>query len=115
MKGIFPIWKNNTTELAYTFIESGFKAIITCVDSNALDETFVGRTFDEQFLSELPTNVDPCGENGEFHSFVYDGPIFQYSIPHKTGEVVLREKRFYYCDLEPFENAGKTPAILRSK
>lgn len=113
MKGIFPIWKFNTTELTNTFIGSGFKAVITCVDSNVLDKIFVGRTFDEQFLSELPFTVDPCGENGEFHSFVYDGPIFRDSIPHTTGEVVLREKRFYYCDLVPFEkcqNIGGTIA-----
>jgi len=102
IKGVFPLWKIDTTELAQTFISSGFKAIITCVDSNVLDKTFVGRSFDEQFLSELPSGVDPCGENGEFHSFVYDGPIFRGRIEHRTGGVVLREKRFYYCDLVPF-------------
>lgn len=102
IKGVFPLWKIDTTELAQTFIGSGFKAIITCVDSNVLDKTFVGRSFDEQFLSELPSGVDPCGENGEFHSFVYDGPIFRGRIEHRTGGVVLREKRFYYCDLVPF-------------
>jgi len=113
MKAIFPIWKFNTTELTNTFIDSGFKAVITCVDSNVLDKIFVGRTFDEQFLSELPSGVDPCGENGEFHSFVYDGPIFRHTIPHTTGEVILREKRFYYCDLVPFQknlNIGGTTA-----
>ena len=103
MKGIFPIWKFDTTELTNTFINSGFKAVITCVDSNVLDKIFVGRTFDEQFLSELPSGVDPCGENGEFHSFAYDGPIFRDRILHTTGEVVLREKRFYYCDLVPLQ------------
>jgi uncharacterized protein (TIGR00290 family) len=108
MKAIFPIWKFDTTELANTFIDSGFKAIVTCIDSSVLDKRFVGRTFDEQFLSELPSGVDPCGENGEFHSFVYDGPIFQNSIPHAIGEVVLREKRFYYCDLVPFEGYQNT-------
>jgi len=102
IKGVFPLWKIDTTELAQTFIGSGFKAVITCVDSNVLDKTFVGRSFDEQFLSELPSGVDPCGENGEFHSFVYDGPIFRGRIEHRTGGVVLREKRFYYCDLVPF-------------
>jgi len=105
MKGIFPIWKFNTTELANTFINSGFKAVITCIDSNVLDKIFVGRVFDEQFLSELPAGVDPCGENGEFHSFVYDGPIFRNRILYRSGEVVLREKRFYYCDLVPFEES----------
>ncbi len=77
----------------------GFKAMITCVDSKALDKKFVGRAFDKQFLSELPATVDPCGENGEHHSFVYDGPVFQEEISLTTGEVVLRDNRFYYCDL----------------
>ncbi len=102
MKGIFPLWKIDTTELAQTFIGSGFKAVITCVDSNVLDKAFVGRSFDERFLSELPSGVDPCGENGEFHSFVYEGPIFGGRIEHRIGEVVFREERFYYCDLVPF-------------
>ena len=99
MKGIFPIWKRDTTELAHAFIDLGFRAVITCVDSNVLDKVFVGRAFDEQFLSELPSTVDPCGENGEFHSFVYDGPIFRKRILHEKGEVILRDNRFYYCDL----------------
>ena len=99
MRGIFPIWKKNTTELAHKFIDLGFKAVITCVDSNVLDKSFVGREFDRQFLSKLPHTVDPCGENGEFHSFVYDGPIFREEISHQKGEVVLRDNRFYYCDL----------------
>lgn len=74
MRGIFPLWKRDTTELANTFINLGFKAIITCVDSKVLGKRFVGRVYDKQFLRELPPHVDPCGENGEFHSFVYDGP-----------------------------------------
>ena len=101
MKALFPIWKRDTSELAHTFINSGFKAIITCVDSQSLDKKFVGRAFDEQFLSELPRNVDPCGENGEFHSFVHAGPIFSESIRFRKGEVVLRDNRFYFCDLLP--------------
>ena len=104
MEGIFPIWKRDTVELAHTFIDLGFKAVITCVDSNVLDKIFIGRAFDEQFLSKLPSAVDPCGENGEFHSFVYDGPRFQEKILHTMGEVVLRENRFYYCDLMPAQN-----------
>ena len=104
MKAIFPMWQSDTTELAHRFIDSGFKAVITCVDSNVLDKKFVGRAFDEQFLSELPSGVDPCGENGEFHSFVYDGPIFRKRISHTIGEVVLRENRFYYCDLIPVQD-----------
>jgi len=106
MKGVFPIWKRDTRELAHTFINLGFKAIITCVDSNALDKRFVGRAYDEQFLSELPASIDPCGENGEFHSFVYDGPIFRERIPFRKGRVVLRDNRFYFCDLMPVQSVG---------
>lgn len=104
MKGIFPIWKRDSKELARTFIGLGFKAIITCIDSKVLDKSFVGRIFDEQFLSELPANVDPCGENGEFHSFVYDGPIFSKPVPCEKGEIVLRDNRYYFCDLVPTES-----------
>lgn len=101
MKGIFPIWKRNTTELAHTFIDLDFKAVITCVDSNVLEGKFVGRYFDKEFLSELPPQVDPCGENGEFHSFVYDGPIFRERIRFRRGKIVLRDNRFYFRDLIP--------------
>jgi uncharacterized protein (TIGR00290 family) len=101
MNGIFPLWKKDTKDLARTFINLGFKAIITSIDSNVLGKDFVGREYDEQFLSDLPANVDPCGENGEFHSFVYDGPIFRERVLFTKGEVVLRDNRFYYCDLLP--------------
>jgi len=104
MKGIFPIWKKDTSQLARTFIELGFKAIITCIDSQLLDKKFVGRNFDLKFLSDLPSHIDPCGENGEFHSFVYDGPIFQHAVSYRKGEIVLRDNRFYYCDLVPNSN-----------
>jgi uncharacterized protein (TIGR00290 family) len=99
MKAIFPIWKRDTAELAREFIELGFKAVITCIDSNVLDKAFVGRLYDQQFLSDLPSTVDPCGENGEFHSFVYDGPMFQKEVPYTKGETVFRDNRFWYCDL----------------
>ena len=102
MEGIFPIWKRDTTELAHTFIDLDFKAVITCVDSQSLDGKFVGRYFDNSFLSELPPKVDPCGENGEFHTFVYDGPIFSERIRFRRGKIVLRDNRFYFCDLIPF-------------
>ena len=101
MKGTFPIWKRNTKKLARAFIDLGFKAIITCVDSSVLDKLFVGRVFDQQFISKLPPGVDPCGENGEFHTFVYDGPIFKKQVPYRIGKVILRDNRFYYCDLVP--------------
>ena len=113
MNGIFPLWKRDTSELAHTFIDLGFKAIVTCVDSQFLDKRFVGRVYDEQFLSELPEAVDPCGENGEFHSFVYDGPIFRERIAYRKGKVVLREGRFYYCDLIPVpkKTVGSNPRV----
>jgi len=101
MNGIFPLWQRDTQVLARKFINLGFKAIITSIDSNVLTKDFVGREYNEQFLSDLPENVDPCGENGEFHSFVYNGPIFHESVSFKKGENVLRENRFYYCDLLP--------------
>jgi uncharacterized protein (TIGR00290 family) len=101
MKGIFPIWKRDTRELALEFINAGFRAILTCVDSKQLDSSFVGRTFDRSLLEVLPSKVDPCGENGEFHTFVYAGPIFSQPIPVRKGEIVLRENRFYFCDLLP--------------
>jgi len=99
MKAVFPLWKRDTSELAAEFIHLDFKAVTTCVDSKLLDKKFVGRMFDESFLSELPEGVDPCGENGEFHSFVFDGPIFKKPVEFKIGEIVLREGRFYFCDL----------------
>ena len=101
MKAVFPIWKRDTAELACKFIDLGFKAIVTCANSNLLESSFAGSPFDEQFLSTLPEAVDPCGENGEFHTFVFDGPIFRRRIPHDIGEVVLRDNGFYYCDLVP--------------
>jgi len=101
MKAIFPIWKRNTRELAVEFIEAGFRAILTCVDSKQLDGSFVGRAFDHSLLRDLPEGVDPSGENGEFHTFVYAGPSFSHLIPVRKGEIVVRESRFYYCDLLP--------------
>ena len=101
VKGVFPLWKKDTRALARRFIELGFKAVIASVDSEVMVKDFVGRVYDERFLSDLPENVDPCGENGEFHSFVYDGPIFRERVSFTQGVKVLREKRFYYCDLIP--------------
>lgn len=101
MQGIFPLWKRDTRELAHTFIKLGFKAVITCVDTQHLGREFAGREFDRQFLSDLPPHIDPCGENGEFHSFVYAGPIFQRPIACRRGPIVLRDNRFHFCDLLP--------------
>jgi uncharacterized protein (TIGR00290 family) len=113
MKGIFPIWKRDTTELAHKFIELGFKAVITCVDSNVLDKRFVGRDYDKQFLQELPSSIDPCGENGEFHSFVYDGPIFKERIAFTVGDIVLRDNRFYFGDLMPEGEKNEALSIMQ--
>lgn len=99
MHSIFPIWKVETGQLARRFIDLGFKAITTCVDTTVLGKEFVGRELDERFFQDLPGGVDPCGENGEFHSFVYDGPIFKKPLSIRIGEKVLRDNRFYYCDL----------------
>ena len=101
MHSVFPLWKRDTKELAHSLVPLGFKAIITCVDTKALDGSFVGRTIDESFLSDLPPSVDSCGENGEFHSFIYEGPILKDRIAFAIGEKVLREDRFYFCDLVP--------------
>ena len=98
MSALFPLWEEDTRKLAREFINLGFKAIVTAVDSKFLDRKFVGRIYDEDFLEDLPDNVDPCGENGEFHTFVYDGPIFKNKVDFKIGEIVQRG-RFYYCDL----------------
>ena len=100
MTGLFPLWKRGSADLAQTFIDLGFKAIVTCVDSKLLDKAFIGRLIDKRFLAELPANVDPNGENGEFHSFVFEGPIFKERIPYIIGEAVLRDS-FYFCDLLP--------------
>jgi uncharacterized protein (TIGR00290 family) len=101
MQGIFPLWKRDTQELAHSLTALGFKAITTCIDTSILGRQFVGREIDQQFLSELPSTVDACGENGEYHSFVYDGPIFKEKISFTPGEIVLRDNRFCFCDLIP--------------
>jgi uncharacterized protein (TIGR00290 family) len=116
LNGLFPLWRKGSRRLANRFIDLGFKAIVTCVDSTALAKSFAGRVFDRQFLADLPSSVDPSGENGEFHSFVYDGPIFRRKIRCEKGEVVLRDNRFYFCDLMPVQrqvraNAKNTPVV----
>ena len=99
MQAVFPIWGRDTTELAKEFITQGFKAILVSVDTQQIDGSFAGRDFDETLLEDLPVSADPCGENGEFHTFVFDGPIFKQPIGVEKGEVVLREERFNFCDL----------------
>jgi uncharacterized protein (TIGR00290 family) len=98
--GVFPLWGRDTTALAHQVIADGFKAIVVTVDTRAIDSSFAGRPFDEKFLADLPGGVDPCGENGEFHTFVWDGPLFRAPIPCLAGEVVIRDG-FAYCDVVP--------------
>jgi uncharacterized protein (TIGR00290 family) len=99
MSAIFPIWKRDTQELAQEFCAMGFRAVAVCIDSTKLSREFAGRQLDESFFSDLPAGVDPCGENGEFHTFVYDGPIFSDAMAVERGEVVERDG-FYFCDLK---------------
>ena len=91
LEGIFPLWKISTTELLHEFIDLGFKTIIVCVNEKYLDKSYAGRIIDHDFIKDLPSGVDPCGENGEFHTFVFDGPIFKEPIPIVTGELVYRK------------------------
>lgn len=95
---LFPIWAMPTMELAREMIESGLRARVTCVDPKPLSDSFVGREFDAQFLADLPPAVDPCGERGEFHTFAYDGPMFQHPVPVRLGEIVERDG-FVFADL----------------
>jgi uncharacterized protein (TIGR00290 family) len=98
---VFPLWKRNTADLIREFIDLGFKTITTCVKAELLDRSFVGRRIDESFLRDLPKNVDPCGENGEFHTFVFDGPIFKNPIPVRVGETVFRRYNAPHTSDEP--------------
>ncbi len=100
MEAIFPIWKRNTHELAREFVREGFRAIAVCVDPRVLDASFAGRELDASFFADLPPGVDACGENGEFHTFVFDGPIFKTPIACRVGEKVMRDG-FCFCDLLP--------------
>ena len=100
MTAIFPLWKRDTRELIRFFHQQRFRAIATCVDSKVLDPSFAGRELDDSFFGDLPPHADPCAENGEFHTFVFDGPIFQSPIPIRRGEVVNRDG-FVFCDLLP--------------
>jgi uncharacterized protein (TIGR00290 family) len=107
MTALFPIWKRDTRELIRFFHQQRFRAIAACVDTKALDPSFASRELDESFFHDLPPHADPCGENGEFHTFVFDGPIFQSPIPVRTGDVVNRDG-FVFCDLLPqMEEATK--------
>jgi uncharacterized protein (TIGR00290 family) len=97
-RGLFPLWGRDTAGLAREFLDAGFEARLVCIDPHVLDPSFAGRRYDERLLAELPPSVDPCGENGEFHTFVHVGPIFAAPIACKRGEVVERDG-FVFCDL----------------
>lgn len=123
LEGVFPLWKIPTIKVLTEFIQLGFKTIITCVNEKYLDKSFAGRIIDSDFITDLPSNVDPCGENGEFHTFVFDGPIFKNPVRFRKGDVVYRQYKtgnnendpdskenkgaiipdngFWYCDLIP--------------
>ncbi|MDQ8143553.1 diphthine--ammonia ligase [Chryseobacterium sp. CFS15] len=113
MKAVFPLWKQNTADLINEFLSLGFKTIVTCINETYLDKSFAGRIIDQDFINDLPENVDPCGENGEFHTFTFDGPIFKNPIAFEIGETVKKtypkpksdenendgEYVFWFCDL----------------
>jgi uncharacterized protein (TIGR00290 family) len=118
----FPLWKRNTKELLNEFLDLGFKTIVVCVKASLLDQSFAGRIIDKDFIKDLPSPVDPCGENGEFHTFVFDGPIFKSPVKFSIGEKIYKEYQapknsddtffspnqdsqmgFWYCDLIPQE------------
>jgi len=98
MSAVFPLWMRNTTALAREMIEAGLQATITCIDPRKLDRSFAGRAFDAGFLKALPDGVDPCGENGEFHTFASAGPMFTASIQVEVGDVVERDE-FVFADV----------------
>jgi uncharacterized protein (TIGR00290 family) len=100
MQAVFPIWKRDTRELAREFVRQGFRAVAVCVDPRVLDASFAGRELGASFFADLPSGVDPCGENGEFHTYVFDGPIFKTPIACRVGEKVVRDG-FCFCDLLP--------------
>jgi uncharacterized protein (TIGR00290 family) len=105
LEPLFPLWQIPTGELARKMVSAGLQAKLVCVDPRKLAPEFAGRDFDEQFLADLPPEVDPCGENGEFHSFVHAGPMFSQEIPVVTGERVQRDG-FWFCDVLPAEAAA---------
>lgn len=123
-EGVFPLWEIPTQDLIQEFLKLGFKTIVVCVNEQFLDKSFVGRIIDQDFINDLPENVDVCGENGEFHTFTFDGPIFSKPIAFEVGEIVYRKYEkskeedssntacntstsdvfdygFWYCDLRP--------------
>jgi uncharacterized protein (TIGR00290 family) len=109
MRLLFPLWGRPTPALADDMLASGLRARITCVDPRVLAASFAGREFDRRLLSDLPAGVDPCGENGEFHTFAWDGPMFRHPVPVRGGDVVEREG-FVFADLLPAAEHRVEPA-----
>ena len=101
MNAIFPLWGKNTKKLSHDFIKAGFKSIISCIDTRKMDQSFSGRIYNKLFLNDLPNDCDPCGENGEFHSFVFDGPFFKAPIQINTGFQTLKNNYFYFTEILP--------------
>ena len=119
IKAIFPLWQKNTLDVVHEFIEKGFKAIVVSINASLLDQSFCGRLLDQDFINDLPAGVDPCGENGEYHTFCFDGPIFKKPVSYTIGEKVYKEydapkdpdgsdkkeeakkMGFWFCDLIP--------------
>jgi uncharacterized protein (TIGR00290 family) len=100
MTPVFPLWRKDTKQLANEMLAGGLSAYLTCVDPRKLDRSFAGRRFDAELLKALPADVDPCGENGEFHTFANAGPMFSHRIPVAAGEIVEREG-FVFADILP--------------
>lgn len=116
LNAVFPIWKQPVQDVVREFIDLGFKAVVVCASARYMDERFVGRTIDDAFIKDLPKEVDVCGENGEFHSFVYDGPIFKQPVAFELGEVIYKDygiagkevnydTGFYFRDLKPLNHS----------
>lgn len=104
LDGLWPLWGRDTADVGREFVDAGFRATVVCVDADALDESFAGRSYDESFLADLPADVDPAGENGEFHTFVHDGPPFAEPVAVEVGERYTREAdhgsmTLHYCEL----------------
>lgn len=108
--GVYPIWKKNSKKLIHDFLNAGFKTTLVCTNEKYLDKEWCGRVIDEKFVADLPDNVDPCGENGEFHTFVFDGPVFKQPVKFEHGETIHRnystdtekwDTGFFYLDLLP--------------
>lgn len=110
-ESLFPLWHRDTTRLAADFINEGYRAVLVCVDTTQLSATFSGRSYDGALLAELPDTVDPCGEGGEFHTFVWDSPHFASPIAVHVGETIIRDGRFAYTELMPVgASSGSEPS-----